>query len=145
MVCRRCGYYLNHWALLLVLKTDELELKASVVKSSIAVVFCPSAKWTFSIPSLDFPMIHELWWSKNDMWGRLLILAGTILILDSPVLLYCWVWSCIMCWKEDECRLFTGDYSTNCVLMFHNSTSSSYCLLVKSAQMQVKPGEIVWC
>ena len=30
-------------------------------------------------------MIHELCWSKNDVWGRLLILAATILILDSPV------------------------------------------------------------
>ena len=98
-VCRMCGYHPNWSALLLMLKTDELKLKAFVVKSSIVVVFCPSDQWTFSIASLDFPKLHELWWSKNDMLGRLSIVVGIVLTLNTPMLLYWWVWSCILCWK----------------------------------------------
>ena len=109
-VYRRCVYYLNCWVLLLVVITIESELEASVGERSIVVVFCPYILWTFSIASSGFLMIHELWLSKNDMWERLSILAGTILIICSPMLLYWWVWSCILCWKEDEGRLFTGDY-----------------------------------
>ena len=59
----------------------ESELEASVGERLIAVSFWPSVWQTASIASAFFPMLHGLWSSRNDGWGRHLIQAGTVLTL----------------------------------------------------------------
>ena len=136
-----------------MLKSDEWVLKVIGVKSVVAVVFCPSACWMFSIAILDFLNRYELWWSQNNAWGRPSKLVGIVLTPDS-------LFGCVMdkCdhVKDAEEKMSTGNLHVtmymsrsvhpqllsvivgkfagwlmyfpalpNCVLMFQNSTGGS--------------------
>ena len=102
----------TYWILLQVLTIGALELQISLLERAIVDGSLSFVWWTPSIVSPYFPVIHVLWSSKSDVWGMLLAQAGKILTLYFPLLCW-WVQSCMLCWKEDECRLFTGNYVQN--------------------------------